>query len=105
MKKLLAAIALAAAFVLATATPAHAVTEEKLLGTVAKLDVSKDGKTALATLKDSKSGVAVDITVVDDITLKKFQDHRIGLGDEIKCKYEKKDGKNVATFFKKAGGC
>ena len=39
------------------------------------------------------------------MTLKKFADHRIGIGDEIKCKYEKKDGKNVATFFKKAGGC
>ena len=38
-------------------------------------------------------------------TLKKFEDHRIGNGDEIKCKYEKKDGKNLATFFKKAGGC
>lgn len=105
MKKLFSAVALAALFALVTATPAHAVTEEKVLGTVAKLDVSKDGKMALATLKDSKSGVPVDITVVDDVTLKKFQDHRIGLGDEIKCKFEKKDGKNVATFFKKAGGC
>ena len=47
----------------------------------------------------------VPITVQDDVTLKKFEDHRIGVGDEIKCKYEKKDGKNVATFFKKAGGC
>lgn len=103
MKKLLSAVALAIAFTLVTATPALA--EEKMLGTVAKLDVSKDGKSAVATLKDSKSAAAVDITVVDDVTLKKFADHRISTGDEIKCKYEKKDGKNVATFFKKAGGC
>jgi hypothetical protein len=103
MKKLLSAVALAVAFVLATAHPALA--EEKLLGTVTKLDVAKDKKSAVATLKDSKTAANVDITVLDDVTLKKFDDHRIGVGDEIKCKYEKKDGKNVATFFKKAGGC
>ncbi|MGB8930361.1 MAG: hypothetical protein WCC48_03815 [Anaeromyxobacteraceae bacterium] len=103
MKKLISALALAVAFVLVTATPARA--EEKMLGTVTKIDVSKDGKSAVATLKDSKTAAAVDITVADDVTLKKFADHRIGSGDEIKCKYEKKDGKNLATFFKKAGGC
>jgi hypothetical protein len=103
MKKLLSAVALAVAFTLVTATPAQA--EEKMLGTVTKIAVSKDGKSAVATLKDSKSGAPVDIFVADDVTLKKFDDHRIGSGDEIKCKYEKKDGKNVATFFKKAGGC
>lgn len=103
MKKLLSAVALSVAFVLATATPARA--EEKMLGTVTNIVVAKDGKSAVATLKDSKSGAAVDIFVGDDVTLKKFDDHRIGNGDEIKCKFEKKDGKNVATFFKKAGGC
>jgi hypothetical protein len=103
MKKLLSAVALAVVFTLVTATPAMA--EEKMLGTVTKITVAKDGKSAVATLKDSKSGAAVDITVADDVTLKKFEDHRIGNGDEIKCKFEKKDGKNLATFFKKAGGC
>jgi len=103
MKKLLSAVALAVAFVLVTATPAQA--EEKLLGTVTKIEVAKDKKSAVATLKDSKTAAAVDITIADDVTLKKFDDHRIGVGDEIKCKYEKKDGRNVATFFKKAGGC
>jgi hypothetical protein len=103
MKKLLSAVALAVAFTLATATPALA--EEKLLGTVTKIAVAQDGRSAVATLKDSKTAANVEITVADDVTLKKFADHRIGNGDEIKCKYEKKDGKNVATFFKKAGGC
>lgn len=103
MKKLLAAASLAVAFVLVTATPARA--EEKMLGTVQKIVVAKDGKSAVATLKDSKSGAPVDIFVADDVTLKKFDDHRIGNGDEIKAKFEKKDGKNLATFFKKAGGC
>ena len=41
----------------------------------------------------------------DKITLDKFKDKRIVVGDEIKCKYEKQEGKNVATYFKKAAGC
>ncbi len=103
MKKLLSAVALAVAVVLVT--PHAAQAEEKMLGTVTKIQVAADKKSAVATLKDSKSGSSVDIFVADDVTLKKFDDHRIGNGDEIKCKYEKKDGKNLATFFKKAGGC
>ncbi len=101
MKKWMAVWMLGAAFALATATPALA--EEKMLGTVAKIEQSGPG--AVATLKDSKTGSAVDITVTDDITLAKFKDKRISVGDEIKCKYEKKDGKNLSTYFKKAGGC
>ena len=76
-----------------------------MLGSVTAIEVAKDGKSAVAKLKDSKTAAIVPITVQDDVTLKKFEDHRIGVGDEIKCKYEKKAGKNVATFFKKAGGC
>jgi hypothetical protein len=94
---------LAVAVVLVTAAPALA--EEKMSGAVTAIDVAKDGKSAVAKLKDSKTAAIVPILVQDDVTLKKFEDHRIGVGDEIKCKYEKKGGKNVATFFKKAGGC
>lgn len=101
MKKLLAALTLAVAFTLATATPAHA--EEKMLGTVAKLALS--GASAVATLKDAKSGALVELLVDDEVTLDKFKDKRIGVGDEIKAKYEQRDGKNHSTFFKKAGGC
>jgi len=101
MKRLLAVPMLAAAFLLATATPAFA--EEKMLGTVTKIEPNGPG--AVATLKDSKTGSAVDITVTDDVTLAKFKDKRISVGDEIKCKYETKDGKNLATYFKKAAGC
>ncbi len=101
MKKLVSALAVASAFALAM--PATARAEEKMLGVVSKLDVG--GSSAVATLKDSRSGALVQITVVDDVTLAKFKDHRISVGDEIKCKYEPKDGQNVATYFKKAGGC
>jgi hypothetical protein len=99
MKKL--ALAVAAAAALATATPAHA--EEKLLGTITNLAVQETA--AVATLKDVKTGQTLDVAVADKITLDKFKDKRIVVGDEIKCKYEKQDGKNVATYFKKAAGC
>lgn len=101
MKRILATLTLAAAFTLGTATPAHA--EEKLLGTVTKIELT--GAHAIASLKDAKSGAVVDLLVDDTVTLDKFKDKRIGVGDEIKAKYEQKDGKNHSTFFKKAGGC
>ncbi len=103
MKKTFKYVAVALALFLSTGSVALA--EEKLLGVVTKIDLAKDGGSAVATLKDSKSGQALDIAVQDKITLDKFKDHRIGIGDEIKCKYEKQGAKNLATYFKKAAGC
>lgn len=99
MKKL--ALAIAALAVLGVATPAHA--EERMLGTITKLDVN--GASAVAVLKDARSGQLVEILVDDDVTLAKFKDKRISVGDEIKAKYDAKDGKNHSTYFKKAAGC
>ncbi len=80
--------------------------ETKMVGLIIKIDIAgKDAKTATATLKDTKTGQEVDITVNDDLTLDKFKDHRIQDGDEIRCKYEVKDGKNVSTYFRKTAGC
>jgi hypothetical protein len=104
MKKTLAAIAVAVAFTLATGTVAQAA-ETKMLGTVTKIDVAADGSSAVAVMKDAKGGQTVEILVQDKVTLDKFKDKRIGVGDEIKLKYDAKDGKNVATYFKKAAGC
>ena len=103
MKKLAAALSLAVAVTLATATPARA--EEKVLGVVASIQLAADGNSAVAVLKDPKAGITVPIAVEDKVTLDKFKDHRISVGDEIKCKYERKGEKNLATFFKKPGGC
>jgi hypothetical protein len=102
MKKLISAVVVAAAFLVVTSGPARA--EDKVLGTVTKIDIAKPDL-AVATLKDGSSGKVVEITVVDKVTLDKFKDKRITVGDEIKAKYEQKAGKNVATFFKKPGGC
>jgi hypothetical protein len=101
MKKLISSLVVAAAFLVA-AGPARA--DDKVLGTVTKIEIAKPDL-AVATLKDGASGKVVEITVVDKVTLDKFKDKRITVGDEIKAKYEQKAGKNVATFFKKPGGC
>lgn len=79
--------------------------EFKMTGTITKIELSADGKSAIAVLKDSKTETAVTITVTDDLTLDKFKDKRIVEGDEIRTKYEKKGDKNISTMFKKTAGC
>jgi Cu/Ag efflux protein CusF len=80
--------------------------EIKFVGVITKIEIAgKDAKTATATLKDNKTEALIVITVNDDLTLDKFKDHRIVEGDEIRCKYETVDGKNVAKLFRKTAGC
>jgi hypothetical protein len=90
-----------------TAAGAARAEEAKLIGVITRIDMpgGKDARTATATLKDTKTEKEIDITVDDDLTLDKFKDHRIQEGDEIRCKYEVKDGKNVSTYFRKTAGC
>jgi len=103
IKRILVASLAAVALLLATAPAAHA--DEKFLGKVTRIEMAgKDAKVATAVLKDD-AGASITITVEDKLTLDKFADKRIGVGDEIKCKYVVKGGKNVSTFFKKPGGC
>jgi hypothetical protein len=108
MKKALAALFVVAQLVvglLAISSIARA-DETKMVGVITKIEISgKDARTATATLKDTKTDQLVEITVNDDLTLDKFKDHRIVEGDEIRCKYEVKDGKNVSTYFRKTAGC
>lgn len=80
--------------------------ETKMVGVITKIELSgQDATTATATLKDNKTEELVAIVVNDELTLDKFKDHRIVVGDEIRCKYEKVDGKNVSTYFRKTAGC
>ena len=77
-----------------------------MVGVITKIDITgADATTAMATLKDNKSGELVTLIVSDDLTLDKFKDHRIVVGDEIRLKYEVKDGKNVSKYFRKTAGC
>lgn len=93
--------AMATAFGLAGSALADPVT---IVGPVTKIELAKDGKSAEATLKDNKGGAAVVIYITDDLTLDKFKDKRIGIGDEIRTRFEKGD-KNLSKSFKKTAGC
>jgi len=78
----------------------------KLVGVITQIQLAgKDAKSATATLKETKSDRTIDITIDDELTLDKLKDHRIVEGDEIRCKYDVKDGKNVSTYFRKTAGC
>lgn len=80
--------------------------EVKMVGVITKIEMAaKDATTATVTLKDSKTEAQAVVIVNDDETLDKFKDHRIVEGDEIRVKYENKDGKNVSKYFRKTAGC
>ncbi len=87
---------------LPAASHAESVT---IVGPVTKIQLAADGKSAIAVLKDSKSGNAVNVTINDDLTLDKFKDKRIVVGDEIRARFDKQDGKNQSKSFKKTAGC
>lgn len=100
--------ALGAGAAAAAEGPARAAVEAeagKLVGSVTAVTMAEDGKSATAVLKDSKSGKETEIFVDDQVTLEKFTDKRISAGDEIRCKWELKDGRKHSTYFRKVGGC
>ena len=101
--QLFVSIALASAAL--TMSPIASAEDIKMVGTITKLKVAGDGKSAEATLKDVKSGNSVTININDDETLDKFKDKRIVEGDEIRTLFEKKDGKNHSKMFKQTAGC
>jgi hypothetical protein len=107
MKKILSAVVMVIVTLVAVVSysrTAHA-DDVKMVGTISKIEMSADKKSATVVLKDSKSGEAVTIVVNDELTLDKFNDKRIVSGDEIRCKYETVDGKNISKIFKKTAGC
>lgn len=80
--------------------------EIKMVGVITAIELAgNDAATATVTLKDNDSGENVVIIVNDELTLDKLKDHRIALDDEIRCKYEMIDGKNVSSYFRKTAGC
>ena len=106
MKSKLSSIILAAALALSSMTYVGnaAADEGKMVGPITKITLAADGKSAVALVKDAKSGETVTLTITDDLTLDKFKDKRIVEGDEIRARFDK-DGKNTAKSFKKTAGC
>lgn len=107
MKKIVSVVLLVTMmFVSTLAFVQNASAEDvKMIGTISKIEIAADGKSATAILKDNKTGESVKILVSDELTLDKFNDKRIVEGDEIRCKFEKVDGKNTSKMFKKTAGC
>lgn len=103
MKKNIPVIALFL-MTLVVAVPAIAA-EIKMVGSVSKIEISADKKTANVTLKDNKTEKEVVIVVTDQETLDKLSEKRIVEGDEIRTKYDDASGKNVSRMFKKTAGC
>ncbi len=99
-------IAVIAAFLTISLAGVASAAEEKMVGVITKIELTgADAKTATVTLKDKKTENSVVLIINDELTLDKLKDHRIVEGDEIKCKYEILDGKNISTYFRKTAGC
>jgi uncharacterized membrane protein affecting hemolysin expression len=107
MKKLVSVVMLVAVMVVSTFAFVQTASAEevKMVGAISKIEMAADGNSATAILKDNKSGENVTIIITDELTLDKFKDKRIVEGDEIRCKFEKVDGKNNSKMFKKTAGC
>jgi outer membrane lipoprotein-sorting protein len=79
-----------------------AAADEKVNGRVKSIDLSTN--TVVVTSYEGQD-VLVTISADDSAALDKLKDGRIKVDDDIKVKYVVKDGKNVATYFRKPAGC
>jgi hypothetical protein len=107
MKQILSIVIMFAVLVVSTLALVQTASAEevKMVGAISKIEMAADGKSATAILKDNKTGESVTILITDELTLDKFNDKRIVEGDEIRCKFERMDGKNNSKMFKKTAGC
>ena len=107
MRKIVSIVMVSALMIITSLAVVRTASAEefKITGTISKIELSADGKSATAVVKDGKSEKSVTITVIDELTLDKFKDKRIVEGDEIRTKYEKDGDKNTSKMFKKTAGC
>ena len=98
MKKLVSVIS--AVVVLAVASLSFAAA---IKGPVSKISKNADGSYTVV-VKDA-SGTAVELQVSDEVTVNKLNSKKIVVDDDVKVKYDEKDGKNISTKFLKAAGC
>jgi hypothetical protein len=99
--------AVAAAVVLTALLGAESAMAQDVtvVGPVTRIEFASDQKSAVATLKDGKTGDEVKVQVSDELTLDKFKDKRIVEGDEIRARFGKQDGANQSKSFRKTAGC
>lgn len=102
MRTLFAIIAFLGAALASAGAAAQDVT---VVGELTRIEFAADQRSAVATLKSSANGEQVSVTITDELTLDKFKDRRIVEGDEIRARFDKKDGRNGSKSFKKTAGC
>ncbi len=100
MKRNLAVIFLAGLCLAILAGVAGA--SETVKGKVKSIDLETN--TVVVTSYE-KQDVTITISSDDKETLKRLKEKRIIVDDDVKVKYVNKDGKNVATFFRKTSEC
>ncbi len=76
--------------------------EEKISGRVKSIDL--ESNTVVVTTYEGQE-VIITIRPEDTSTLNKLKEKRVRADDDIKVRYVSKDGKNVATYFRKPAGC
>jgi hypothetical protein len=76
--------------------------EEKISGRVKSIDL--ETKTVVVTTYEGQE-VTITISPEDTSTLNKLKEKRVREDDDVKVRYVVKDGKNMATYFRKPAGC
>lgn len=99
MKKLVSVIS--AVVVLSVASLSFAAA---IKGPVSKITKNDDGSYTVV-VKDTASGNSVEMLISDELTINKLNSKKIVVDDDVRVKYDEKDGKNVSTRFLKAAGC
>ena len=100
IKRDLAAVILAVLCLVALAGIAGA--DEQIKGKIKSIDL--ETRTVIVTTYE-KQDVTITISADDIETLKRLKEKRLIVEDDVKVKYVNKDGKNVATFFRKTSEC
>jgi lipopolysaccharide export system protein LptC len=77
-----------------------AAADEQVNGTVKSVDL-----TTHTVVVTSYEGADVVLTVEDELTLNKLKAGKIRVDDDVKVKYDKVNGRNVPTYFRKPAGC
>jgi hypothetical protein len=106
MKSKLSAVLFSAVFAVSSLAyvGSASAADGRALGPVTKITVAADGKSAVATMTDLKSKEVHEITITDELTLDKFKNKVINVGDEIRARFGD-DPKKSSKSFKKAAGC
>lgn len=99
MKKLVSVIAAVAMLSIASFSFAAS-----MKGPISKISKNPDGTYAV-TVQDSISGKAVELQVSDELTVGKLDSKKMVVDDDVKVKFDEKDGKNLSTKMLKSAGC